>query len=101
MSATRIDAAFSTHRSSRPRCRVQDLSKATRSAASPLASLSMPPSDLRSEPLVQPHNRLVAIAAPSLSAFSFAEIEASPRQLSLMAWASNGSLIDRAVLASR
>jgi len=32
---------------------------------------------------------------------TFAEIEAGPQELSVMAWKSNGELIDRAVIAHR
>jgi len=42
-----------------------------------------------------------AQSARALSSFSFAEIEAGPRELSLTAWDSSGQQIDRAVLAKR
>ena len=42
-----------------------------------------------------------AQTAKAASVFSFAEIEAGPRQLSLVAWDKNGREIDRAVIASR
>ena len=40
-------------------------------------------------------------SARAVSAYSFAEIEAGPKELSVMAWKSNGELIDRAVIAHR
>jgi acid phosphatase len=40
-------------------------------------------------------------SARAVSAFSFAEIEASPKELSVAAWNSRGQLIDRAVIARR
>ncbi|NDG75822.1 MAG: metallophosphoesterase [Synechococcaceae bacterium WB8_1B_136] len=42
-----------------------------------------------------------AQTARAASVFSFAEIEAGPRQLSVAAWDSGGRLLDRAVIASR
>jgi acid phosphatase len=42
-----------------------------------------------------------AQTAKAASVFSFAEIEAGPRQLSVVAWDKNGREIDRAVIASR
>ncbi|MBM5807429.1 MAG: metallophosphoesterase [Cyanobacteria bacterium M_surface_10_m2_179] len=40
-------------------------------------------------------------SARAVSAYSFAEIEASPKELSVAAWNSSGQLIDRAVIARR
>jgi len=40
-------------------------------------------------------------SARAVSTFSFAEIEAGPRELSVVAWSSGGAVIDRAVIARR
>ena len=37
----------------------------------------------------------------AVSVFSFAELEATPRELKLWAWDRNGRLLDQAVLARR
>jgi hypothetical protein len=40
-------------------------------------------------------------SAKAASVFSFAEIEAGPRELKLWAWDKNGKRIDQAVIAQR
>jgi hypothetical protein len=40
-------------------------------------------------------------SARAVRAFSFAELEATPRELKLWAWDRNGQLLDQAVLARK